>query len=592
MMQNNQRPIVIRALMHFLSFAPWKIAILNFSSIFMGLSASVGMLMVIPLAQLAGVDFQTESVESSPWGFLTYIAEWVNNLGFTKDLASILWVYAILATVIAVLTYARSMLAIKMQQDYIKKMRMQMYNILLSAKWEYLSSTRSSEFLHRLGGQVQSMNTAAQQIIALLHKLLTMSVYTTVMLMVNWQFTVMTFIVAIIVGIIVFPVRWSVRDAGERRLRGFQKIFRLLAEHLGSLKMIKSSGYEWDFQEKLREVSEELEEQQVRVSRAGSIVGFANSIGMAIGFCFMLYFAVTWLNVPIANFFLLLIIMARIMPQVAGLQQSIQSINYSLPAYRDIEETLDAAKAMQEAVVIEDDSRLGLKNNIEFRNVGFRYPGSNKIIIDKLNLDIPVKQTLALVGPSGIGKTTVADMIVGLLQPTQGVILFDGKTLHGDLIGQWRRSIAYVTQETYLFNDSIRNNLNWVNPDASDAELWQAIDTAALKECIQGLPQGLDSVIGDRGVRLSGGERQRLALARALLAKPDLLVLDEATSALDDKNERLIHQALINLHGTLTVIIIAHRETTIRHADMILNLGTTPPAVLTRDEFKNTIAIG
>ena len=589
---DKSRPVVVRALLNFLSFAPWKIAILNFSSIFMGLFAGVGMLMVIPLAQLAGVDFESKSVESSPWGFLSYIAEWINTLGFTKDLASILWVYAILAIIIAALTYARTMFGLKFQQDYIKQMRLQMYNLILSARWEYLSSNRSSEYLRRLGGQVQSMQATAHQVIGLLHRLISMIVFTAIMFMVNWKFTLMTFAVAILVGLIVFPVRWSVRDAGERQLAGYQRIFLLLSEHLGSLKMIKSSGHEWNFQEKLRNVSDELEEQQVRVGRAGAIVGVGNSIGMAVGFCIMLYYAVTYLNVPIANFFLLLIIMSRIMPQVTGLQQSIQTINFGLPAYKDIEKTFEETELMQETPINPDISRLGLKSKIEFKNVSFNYPNINKNIVKNLNLVIPKKTTIALVGPSGIGKTTVADMIVGLLKPSQGQILIDNQELNGDLIGQWRRSIAYVTQDTYLFNDSIRNNLAWVNPEATDDELWKVLKAAALKDCIRGLPGGLNSVIGDRGVRLSGGERQRLSIARALLAQPALLVLDEATSSLDNQNEKLIHQALVNIHGTLTVVIIAHRATTIRHADRILDLGSTPPRILSQDEFNNTIAIG
>ncbi len=585
------RPIALRALFNFISFAPGKIAFLNISSIVMGLSSSIGILMMIPLAQLAGVDFQTQS-DSSPWGFLTYFAEWVNNLGFTKDLGRILLIYASLAVILGTLTYARAMYGVKFQQDYIKHMRLHVYNSLLAAKWEYLSATRSAELMHRVSGQVGSMQVVANMMISLLHKIVSIIIFTGVMIAVNWQFTLMTIICALLVGITILPVRWSVKDAGERNLQLSHKMFRLLSEHLGSLKMIKSSGYEWDFQEKLREVSDDLEEQTVRITRAGAIVTFANGIGMAIGFCVMLYFAVTWLDVPVANFFLLLIIMSRIMPQVAGLQQSVLSIRNSLPAYRDIEKTLEDAQAMREADVSSDTSKLGLKNQIEFKQVQFKYPAIDKTIVDNISFIIPAKQTLALVGPSGIGKTTVADMIIGLLKPTKGKVLIDGQVLEGELIGQWRRSIAYVTQETYLFNDTIRNNLSWVKPDASDDEIWQVIDTAALKDCIKGLPQGLDSVIGDRGVRLSGGERQRLALARALLAEPELLVLDEATSSLDNKNEKLIHQALVNMHGSLTVVIIAHRETTIRHADSVLNLGANPPAIISMDQFKNSIAIG
>lgn len=590
-MASTHRSVAIRALVNFISFAPWKIAFLNVSSVLMGLSSSVGLLMMIPLAQLAGVDFDTQA-DTSPWGFLTYFAEWVNKLGFTKDLGRILLIYASIATIIGLLSYARTLYGVKFQQDYIKHMRLHVYNTLLAAKWEYLSATHSAEMMHRVSGQVGSMQIVANLIISLFHKAVGIIIYTAVMIAVNWQFTLMTFICALLIAAILLPVRWSVKDAGERNLNLSHQLFRLLSEHFGSLKMIKSSGYAWDFQEKLRTVSDDLESQTVRITRANAIVTLANSIGLALGFCIMLYFAVTWLDVPVANFFLLLIIMSRIMPQLAGLQQSILTISQSLPAYRDIEQTLIEAHKMREAQVTPNQTKLGLKQQIEFINVQYVYPSNQTKIIDRLNLCIPANQTLALVGPSGIGKTTVADMVVGLLKPTKGQILIDNQPLEDALIGKWRRSIAYVTQETYLFNDTIANNLSWVKPDASDDDIWDAINTAALTDCIKNLPNGLNSVIGDRGVRLSGGERQRLALARALLSAPKLLVLDEATSALDNKNEQLIHQALVNMHGTLTVIIIAHREATIRHADCVLNLGATPPEILSMDQFKNTIAIG
>lgn len=136
----------------------------------------------------------------------------------------------------------------------------------------------------------------------------------------------------------------------------------------------------------------------------------------------------------------------------------------------------------------------------------------------------------------------------------------------------WRKNIAYITQEVYLFHDTIRNNLSWVKKDTTDEELWRMLDMAAARSFVEKIPQGLDTVIGDRGIRLSGGERQRLALARALLSQPRLLILDEATSALDHENERKIQQALEHLQGTLTIIIIAHRKTTIEHVDQTIQL--------------------
>ena len=190
----------------------------------------------------------------------------------------------------------------------------------------------------------------------------------------------------------------------------------------------------------------------------------------------------------------------------------------------------------------------------------------------EIDFVIPARSTVAVVGPSGSGKSTLADLIMGLVTPDDGTILIDGKPLTGELIYNWRSSIGYVPQENFLFNDTIRGNLLLVRPGASEEEIWDALRQAAADSFVASFPEGLETVVGDRGIRLSGGERQRIALARALLRKPTVLILDEATSSLDRENERRILDAIEGLHGELTMVIIAHRLSTIRRADSIVVL--------------------
>jgi ATP-binding cassette subfamily C protein len=174
-----------------------------------------------------------------------------------------------------------------------------------------------------------------------------------------------------------------------------------------------------------------------------------------------------------------------------------------------------------------------------------------------------------VVGPSGAGKSTLADLILGLIAPVRGRILVDERPLTPDRIPAWREHVGYVAQETFLFHDTVRANLQWARPGASDAAIRAALAAAAATEMVDRLPRGLDTVLGDRGERLSGGERQRLALARALLRQPALLVLDEATSHLDSENERRIQAAIEQLHRHVTILVITHRLSTVRLADVI-----------------------
>jgi ATP-binding cassette subfamily C protein len=205
---------------------------------------------------------------------------------------------------------------------------------------------------------------------------------------------------------------------------------------------------------------------------------------------------------------------------------------------------------------------------VRFDSVSFKYEDGAQPALASVKLTIPAGQTTAIVGPSGAGKSTLADLLLGLIVPTEGRVLVDETPLTPGLLPAWRDQIGYVPQDSFHFHDTVRTNLLWARPDASEAELQEALEVAAAG-FVKRLPQGLDTVLGDRGVRLSGGERQRIALARALLRRPAMLILDEATSSLDSENERRVQDAIERLHGRLTILIITHRLTTVRRADLI-----------------------
>jgi ATP-binding cassette subfamily C protein len=206
---------------------------------------------------------------------------------------------------------------------------------------------------------------------------------------------------------------------------------------------------------------------------------------------------------------------------------------------------------------------------VRFESVSYRYTAEGPLVLHDVSLEIAAGRTTAIVGPSGAGKSTLADLLIGLLRPQSGSIAIDGQPLVEQNVGAWRRSIGYVPQDSFLLHDTIRANLAWARPDASETQMWDALNRASAGEFVRARPAALDAVVGDRGVRLSGGERQRLALARALLTEPTVLVLDEATSALDSLNERQILEAVHGLKGHMTVVIITHRLSSILDADAI-----------------------
>lgn len=203
-------------------------------------------------------------------------------------------------------------------------------------------------------------------------------------------------------------------------------------------------------------------------------------------------------------------------------------------------------------------------------HITYHYPDSDTEVLHDITLKIPKGKTVALIGPSGAGKTTLADIILGLLPPVSGVVRMDDKNIYENL-RSWRQKLGYIPQSIYLSDDTIRNNVAFgIYEDQIDDEaIWKALEKAQLKEFVQGLEKGLDTYVGDRGVRLSGGQRQRIGIARALYHDPEILVLDEATSALDSSTEQAVMESIESLQGVKTMVIIAHRLTTIKNADLI-----------------------
>jgi ATP-binding cassette subfamily B protein len=209
-----------------------------------------------------------------------------------------------------------------------------------------------------------------------------------------------------------------------------------------------------------------------------------------------------------------------------------------------------------------------IDDGIEYKGVSFSYPGHNPVLND-INITIKKGKVTAIVGESGSGKSTLIDLLIGFYEPDKGEILADKKPLQEFDIYSFRHHIGYVPQDTVLFNDTVKSNLLWSNKKATEKEIIEVCKLANADEFIMNLSDGYDTVVGERGVRLSGGERQRIALARALLRKPELLILDEATSALDSHSELLIKSAIEKIAHKTTLVVIAHRLSTIVNADLI-----------------------
>ena len=352
---------------------------------------------------------------------------------------------------------------------------------------------------------------------------------------------------------------------GQAMTRVGGEAYRAVMEHLGGIKMTKTYGAEERSIRLFGALADTVAATNLRAATAQFDAKRRFDIGAALVLGLVLYVAIAVLNTPAAVIIVLLFAFARVMPLVSGLEQSIQQILNMLAELAAVS-ALDTHLARHEEADPARHASVRLQHEVRLDSLSFRYEAAAEPALVSVSLTIPAGQTTAIVGPSGSGKTTLADLLLGLI--IRGRVLVDGTPLTAELLPAWRDQIGYVPQDSFHFHDTLRANLLWARPDASEAELQEALEVAAA-DFVARLPHGLDTVLGDRGFRLSGGERQRVALARALVRRPALLILDEATSSLDSENERRVQEAIERLHGHLTVLVITHRLTTARLADSI-----------------------
>jgi len=271
-----------------------------------------------------------------------------------------------------------------------------------------------------------------------------------------------------------------------------------------------------------------------------------------------------------------------VLPSVGKITNALNTLLFSKAmqhnVYLNIKEAEQYDKTYMECN-IENDKLLIAKYNtyenepflVELKNIIWKYEGQNKDVLHDLSLSIPKGESVGFIGPSGAGKTTTADILLGLLKPQQGVVTINGNNIF-EMPYLWAHIVGYVPQNVFLMDDTVRANVAFGIKDVKDDDIWEALDRAQLKPFVESLPKGLDTVVGERGIKFSGGQRQRIAIARALYNRPLILVMDEATASLDNETENAVMESIEALHGHITMVIVAHRLSTIKNCDRVYEI--------------------
>jgi ATP-binding cassette, subfamily C, bacterial len=542
----------------------WKVALVPALTLLRSVSQGAQILLLVPLMQIVGLNVQQGSVGelskvvSSAFAFA----------GIQPTLPVVLAIFMGFSVVLAFIGRLQTTFDMKLEQDLVSSLRQRLYQAIVHTDWLTFSRSRSSDFTHALTTEIDRVGFAAAFSLSLVTDTILVFIYILFALKLSATMTAIVFVSGAALLLLLRKKTLAARRVGEDTSLATSDLYSAAMDHLSGMKATKSYGAEERSTGIFSALTDKVARTYIDASRNSAETAFWYNVGSMVILSAILFVSLEVLGLPAAGIFILLFLFTRMIPLFDGIQQSYQQFLNTLPAFDRVMEVLARCRAAAE-LESEWSETIELTENLRFEAVWFSYVKEEAPAIRDLNLIVPIGQTTAIVGPSGAGKSTVADLVMGLIRPTRGHVLVDGAPLDPGLLRSWRSQIGYVAQDAFLFNDTVRANMLWACPEAGEEEIWRALNLAAAEGFVSGLPEALETVLGDRGIRLSGGERQRLALARALLRGPSLLILDEATSALDSENERRIQGAIEGLHGRMTILVITHRLSTISNADTI-----------------------
>lgn len=542
----------------------WQVAWVVLLMFLMSIVSGISLLMLIPMLQIVGLDVQGGAMGRLAGLVQTAFAA----VGVKPTVATVIVLYVLIVSASAALARWQSVLSASLYQAFVMKLRQRLYRAIAEADWHFFAAQRSATFTHLLTHELERVGGSAAALLSLIVKTVLAAIYLTLALLLSPPMTLLVSSCGALLSLLLLRKTRLGRHKGEALSKAYEDLYGTIGEHLSGMKITKSHGLEEQQIDSFALRADRAAQSFTDTVRNQEEVGLWLQVGSVTILATILYVALEVLGLPLATILMLILLFTRLIPILTGLQRGYHSLINLLPAFDNLMAMQRRCEAAAEAVEGQDEP-LPLEQGIELEDVSFRYSSdSHTATLEHLNLVLLAGKTTAFVGPSGAGKSTLADLLVGLSVPDAGHLLVDGEPLTGAKRTAWRKGIGYVPQDIFLFHDTVRANLLLTQPGASEEELWGALSLAAA-DFVATLPDGLETIVGERGIRLSGGERQRLALARALLRRPQLLVLDEATSSLDAENDRWIQQAIDKLQGQMTIVIIAHRLSTVRNADQI-----------------------
>lgn len=561
-----------------------------------GLVSGVGTLMLIPVLQTLGLHDGTGRGES------TFLTDALLSTGLPLNLHSMLAGFVTLSIISAQLTRWLSLQTVRLKEDAVHLLRTETHEAVHRASWVFLVRRSAPDFIHSLTDSMKRTGAGILQMTRLLSRLCVALIQVAAAFMIAPWLTLLTLSGAGLLWPLLQRMNRRVADIGSELTDLNRSFLAEMSSQFAGVRETRALGAEQVCADTFAAQSDELRKAHLRFNAALAGTGMIYAAGSALLLSGLLLAARQFLQTPVPTLIVLVVVFARVFPSLRDIHRGTLHVLHMLPAFehtmRLLEDCRNHAEEPDDAGGRDGDIHAEGSSDsiadfrvIRLRDVHFSYDNETTVL-NGVHLDLHCGQLTAVTGPSGAGKSTLVDLLLTLLSPGRGEVLLDGTPLEHSAYRSWRRLVGYVPQQTYLFEGTVRSNLILASPQATDDELRKALEDASAYEFVRALPDGLETPVGERGCRLSGGERQRLALARALLRGPQLLILDEATSSLDGENREHIQKALKRLRDArpdLTIVTIGHELSAIRDADQVVVLEagrvveTGTPAALLAD---------
>lgn len=550
---------------------PWQSLLLMTLLLLAGIADGIGLSAMLPMLNLA-FEAGSDGMLADPASqdeLTLFIFQFLESLNLDPSLGVLLGLIVLGIGTKSLLVFLAEQRIGYLAADVATRLRLDLLGAVTASSWLFYVKQSVGRLANAMATEAWRASNAYVYAVRLMVVFIETTVYFVLALTVSWQATLVCLAAGLGVWAISHRFVRISKYAGSGQTRGYRSLVSSLTDILLSIKTLKSMGRERSAEALVAQESNDLRRDLRREVLGNAGLDAAQEPLYTLVIVVGIYLALVQFQIELATVTFLTLVLMRLLKRGSKVQKEFQRMATCESAYWSLQETIDAAEAQREAAGGRQPPTF--QREIVLEDVSFRY--GDTPVIEHVSLTIPQGRITCLVGESGSGKSTIADLVIGLIRPSAGRILVDGVPLDDIGLADWRRTIGYVPQDNLLLHDSVFANVTLGDERLGEDDVQRALAAAGAADFVAALPQGMHTVVGERGAMLSGGQRQRVMVARALAHRPRLLVLDEATSALDPASEAAICETLAGLSGELTILAVTHQSALRRIGDKVYHVA-------------------